>query len=75
MLDFRINMVGERRTEFEVLDETMKKDLTVNSLEEVNNHVRTSEVDEGKCTQVRDNMSLLRSSTSKSIRLQQKFRF
>ena len=53
----------------------MKNDLTGNNPEEVNDHALEFGVDEDKCTWVRDDMSLLRSSIFESIKLQQKLRF
>ena len=57
-LDFFINLVGEERTKSDVLDKTMKKDLTMSNLEEVNDHALAFGVDEDNCTQVRDAISL-----------------
>ena len=53
----------------------MKNDLNENNPKKVNDHALTSEVDEDKCTQLRDDKSLSRSSIFEFIRLQQKLRF
>ena len=74
-LDFHINLVGEKRIIIDVLDKAMKNNLIKNNLEEANDHALTSRVDEDKCTQVRDDVSISRSSTSESVRLRWRLRF
>ena len=73
-LEFYINLAKEKISKFQVSDKAIKKDLTMNDLEEVNDHTLASRVDEDKCTQVRDNMSLSKSSIYESVRLRRKLR-
>lgn len=47
----------------------MKNDLTKNNSEVVNDDALAFRADGDKCTQVRDDMSLLRSSIFESVRL------
>ena len=74
-LDFHINLAREKKNIFNVLNKAMKNDLNENNPKKVNDHALTSEVDEDKCTQLRDDKSLSRSSIFEFIRLQQKLRF
>ena len=74
-LDFHINLAREKKKIFNVLNKAMKNDLNENNPKKVNDHALTSEVDEDKCTQLRDDKSLSRSSIFEFIRLQQKLRF
>lgn len=57
-LEFHINLVGEKRTKSDILEKAMKKDLTKNNLEEVNEYALASGVDEKNCIQVRGDISL-----------------
>lgn len=57
-----------KKTISDVLDKTMKNNLTENNPKEVNDDALTSRVDEDKCTQVRDDISHSR-SIFESIRL------
>lgn len=58
-----------KKTISDVLDKTMKNNLTENNPKEVNDDALTSRVDEDKCTQVRDDISHSRSLIFESIRL------
>lgn len=57
-LEFHINLVREKITKSDILEKTMKKDLTKNNLEEVNEHALASGVDEENRTRVRSDISL-----------------
>lgn len=57
-LESHINLVGEKITKSDTLEKTMKKDLTKNNLEEVNEHALASGVDEENHTRVRSDISL-----------------
>lgn len=57
-LEFHINLVGEKITKSDILEKTMKKDLTKNNLEELNEHALASGVDEENRTRVRSDISL-----------------
>ena len=68
-LDFHIKLASEKKTISNVLDKTMKNNLTENNPKEVNDDALTSRVDEDKCTQVRDDISHSRSLIFESLRL------
>ena len=70
-----MNLVGEKKIIFDVLEKAMKNALIENNLEEVNDHALAFGANGDKCTRVRDDMSLLRSSISEFIRLRLKLRF
>lgn len=57
-LKFHINLVREKITKSDILEKTMKKDLTKNNLEEVNEQSLASGVDEENRTRVRSDISL-----------------
>lgn len=57
-LKFHINLVREKITKSDILEKTMKKYLTKNNLEEVNEHALASGVDEENHTRVRSDISL-----------------
>lgn len=57
-LKFHINLVREKITKSDILEKTMKKYLTKNNLEEVNEQSLASGVDEENRTRVRSDISL-----------------
>ena len=61
--------MGGKKAIFGVLNKAMKNDLTKNNFEEVNDHALTSMVDEDKCTQVNDDIGLLRFLMLEFVRL------
>ena len=63
-------MVERKGIRLEGLDKAMKKDLTKNELVENKHQPLESEVEEDNCSALSENMSLSRSSISKSLRLQ-----
>lgn len=68
-LDFRRNLAIVKRTMSIGLGNAKKRDFIENKLEEDNDQALAFGMDGVKCTQMREDMSLLRSSISKSLRL------
>lgn len=69
-LDFHRNSAIEKGTTSIGLDQDRKNEFTKNKLEKDNNQVIVFGMDGDKCTLIRENISLSRSSVSKSLRLQ-----
>lgn len=68
-------MVGRKGTRLDKLDKAKKKDFAKNKPKENKNQTLVSRMDGDKCTRVSEEISLSRSSISKSMKLQQKFKF
>ena len=64
-LDFYKNLVGQKTTKSDRLEENKRKDSTVSKPKEYSNQALTSEMDGDKYTQVKENMSLSRFFISK----------
>ena len=64
-LDFHRNLAAMKGIVFEELDNAKNKDFTKNKPEENNDQAIAFGIDGVKCTRVRENMSLLRSSIFK----------
>ena len=73
--DFQPKLVGRNGIGLEGLDKTMKKDFTENEPVEDKDQTLELVVEKDKCTELSEDMSLLRSSISKSVRVCQELRF
>ena len=68
-------MVGRKGTRLDKLDKAKKKDFAKNKPKEIKNQTHVYRMDGDKCTRVSEEISLSSSSISKSVKLQQKFKF
>ena len=73
--EFHTNLVGKSGDNPGICDKAIKKDLTVNNLEEDKDHDLASEAEVDICIQSRDHMRRSRSSISESKRLRRKLKF
>ena len=68
--DFQTKLVRRKGTGSEELDKAIKKDFIINKPEENRDQALASRADEDKCKRAREDISLSRSSISKSERLE-----
>ena len=72
--DFHRNLAERNKIGFEKLDKAKKKDFTVNKPEKDKDQTFESKIGD-KCTKLREDMSLSRSSISISVRSRRKLKF
>ena len=73
--NFQTKLAWRNQIGLEGLDKTVKKDFTKNESVEDRDQTLESMVEEDKCIELSEDMSLLRSSISKSVKLCRKLRF